>query len=69
MGIDPLIFACVSLSILVGSFVQATAGLGIGLIAAFRLLRIVTGRVTEAEIAHFAGEFRADPADERERPR
>ena len=45
------------------------SALGIGLIAAFRLLRIVTGRVTEAEIAHFAGEFRADPADERERPR
>lgn len=33
------------------------SGGGIALIAAFRLLRILSGRVTEAEIAHFAGEY------------
>ena len=30
---------------------------GIGLIALVRLLRIVTGRVEDAEIARFAGEY------------
>ena len=39
------------------------SALGIGLIAAYRLLRIVTGRMTEAEIAHFAGEFEAPASD------
>lgn len=33
------------------------SGGGIALIAALRLGRILTGRVTEAEIAHFAGEY------------
>ncbi len=31
--------------------------LGIGLIALFRIFEIVTGRVTEADIARFAGEY------------
>lgn len=31
--------------------------LGIGLIATIRIVRILTGQVTEAEIARFAGEF------------
>ena len=31
--------------------------LGIGAIAAIRLFRILTGRTTEAEVAHFAGEW------------
>lgn len=30
---------------------------GVGLIAAIRLWRILTGRMTEAEVAHFAGEW------------
>lgn len=37
--------------------------LGIGLIAAERLLRIVTGRVSEAEISHFAGEYGDNESD------
>lgn len=36
------------------SFFTAT---GIGLIAAYRLFLIITGRVSEAEIAQFAGDF------------
>lgn len=32
-------------------------GLGMGLIATIRLVRILTGRTTEAEVAHFAGEW------------
>ncbi|TNC47490.1 TRAP transporter small permease [Rubellimicrobium rubrum] len=31
--------------------------LGIGVIATIRLFRILTGRTTEAEVAHFAGEW------------
>jgi TRAP-type C4-dicarboxylate transport system permease small subunit len=34
--------------------------LGLGLIAAIRLIRIVAGRTTEGEIAHFAGEWDDD---------
>jgi TRAP-type C4-dicarboxylate transport system permease small subunit len=37
----------------VGYFTAA----GIGLIAAIRLIRVLTGRTTEAEVAHFAGEW------------
>ena len=39
---------------------------GIGLIAIWRLIRILTGRMTDAEIAHFAGEIQPDEALGRE---
>ena len=45
------------------------SALGIGLIAAFRLMRIATGKVTEAEIAHFAGEFQAPGTDTKDHAR
>ncbi len=40
--------------------------IGIGVIATLRLFRIVTGRMSDAEIAHFAGEVQPDPALGRE---
>lgn len=40
--------------------------LGIGVIATVRLARILTGRMSDAEIAHFAGEFQPDEALGRE---
>ncbi|WP_417584861.1 TRAP transporter small permease [Pelagibacterium sp.] len=39
--------------------------LGIGLIALFRIFEIVTGRVTEADIARFAGEYEENQTVER----
>lgn len=39
--------------------------LGIGLIAAFRIFEIVTGRVTDSEIARFAGEYEDEKARDR----
>jgi TRAP-type C4-dicarboxylate transport system permease small subunit len=39
--------------------------LGIGLIALFRILEILTGRVSDSEIARFAGEYEDNKAVER----
>ena len=46
----------------IGYFTSA----GIGIIAALRLLRILSGRMSDAEIAHFAGEIQPDEALGRE---
>jgi TRAP-type C4-dicarboxylate transport system permease small subunit len=39
--------------------------LGIGLIALYRLFEIVTGRVSDTEIARFAGEYEENKVVER----
>ena len=36
--------------------------LGLGLMAAFRILRVITGRITERELRAFAGDFADDEA-------
>ncbi len=49
--------AVVSMSLIWVFGIGYLSALGIGAIAALRLWRIATGRVTDAEVAHFAGEW------------
>ena len=49
--------AVVSLSMIWVFGVGYFTALGLGLIAAIRLFRVLTGRTSDAEVAHFAGEW------------